>query len=115
MLARILAVLKSIGKGVWSFVSQSNVLGYTVSIGCAIAYVVIWSTVLGLVFDIIGTNLASLSVNVFGGFPNGAMWLLNQTFPVRLFFQLSVSLIVFRLTIAPLIMTAITATRKLKG
>jgi hypothetical protein len=113
-LKAIINILAKIWAAVSSLLTATNVIGFGVTVASTLAIAGIWLGALGLAYDAISAQLASLSINVFGGFPDGAMWLLNQTFPVRLFFQCTVGLIMFNLTSAPVITTALMATRKLK-
>jgi hypothetical protein len=117
MLARGWTLLIRLLRGLTGVVGSGNLLGWSVAAVIPVAYVGIWVGVLTFAFSSLITWFIGSSPDIFGGssFPSGAMWLLNQTFPLPLMFSTTVSLLVLRASGAALLATAITASRFLKS
>lgn len=117
LIARLLAVLGKFGPWLVSIFGNMNILGWVVAAAVPLAYVAIWLSVLTYGFNALYQWFSGAAPDIFGGsgFPTGAMWLLNQTFPLALMFGATVSLLVFRVSAAALLAVAITASRQLKS
>jgi hypothetical protein len=116
MLARAWTLIIQLLRGLTGVVGSGNILGWSIAAVIPVAYVTIWVSVLTFGFSSVLTWFIASAPDIFGGssFPSGAMWLLNQTFPLSLMFSTTVSLLVLRASGAALLATAITASRFLK-
>ena len=121
MLARILALLKTIVQQLGVFFAAegaSNLVGWGVGAVVTTAFLALWVAVLHLGWSYImdGFNSAAGGGSIFGvGLPAGSIWLIQQAFPLQLFFSLTVTYITVRLTAAKALIIAIAASRYLKG
>src|SRR5690242_19994282 len=111
-MGRFLPLLLKALQGIWKALAitlgTTNATGWAVTVAVAVAFFVVWAAVLHYVNTFLSTYLSSLTVDIFGvGLPGGAVWLINQAFPLQLFFDLTVTLLVFRLTAGKLLMLAI--------
>lgn len=103
--------------GAWLTASiAANGLSWIVGAAVSAAYVLLWVGVWDSFYSYLNDRLAvASSVDVLGSVPSGILWLLNQTFPLRLMFDLSLSLLMFRFTSAYAVLAAVSATRQFKG
>jgi hypothetical protein len=117
MFGRFGTLIVKYARGIFNTVGTGNLLGWTLAAAVPVAYVAIWVTALTYGFSALIQWFIGAAPDIFGGssFPSGAMWLLNQTFPLSLMFSTTVSLLVFRVTAAYLVASAVTASRFLKG
>src|ERR1700690_2096865 len=113
----IIGALRSIGLAIGSYfaaVGMNNAVGWTISTVVTVSFIALWVGVLNFVFSFIMGAITSPGT-IFSGFPSGAVWLINQAFPLQLFFTLSVTYLIVRLSAAKLMVIAIAASRYLKG
>ncbi len=94
-----------------------NWAGWTIAVAVAISFVGLWLEALNVSWSYISdaVSTAVSGGSVFGSLPAASLWLLQQAFPVQLFFTLTVTYLLFRISAAKLLAIAITASRKLKG
>jgi hypothetical protein len=116
-LLKIYQLLRNLLTATLAVGGAGNILGWTIAIAVPVAYVGLWVSVLTYGFSSLLTWFIGSAPDIFGGsnFPSGAMWLLNQTFPLPLIFGTTVTLLVTRVSAAGLLAVAITASRFLKG
>jgi hypothetical protein len=92
----------------------NNAVGWLVGTAVTVSFIALWIGVLNFAFSYITTALIG-TTGIFNGFPAAGMWLINQAMPVQLFFTLTVTYILFRLSAGKMLVIAIAATRYLKG
>jgi len=111
--AALRALLTQLG-AILAALGLNNLVGWTVGTVVSVSFIAIWITVLNYVFSYLFSALVAPS-GIFGGLPAGALWLIQQGFPLQLFCTLAVTALMVRMGAAKLLVIAIAATRYLKG